>query len=70
MHQKITSYAIIERVSSREKPSRMFHCINTWAGGMRDKAFTRKLIWERSLPADPGGGDPRKPGLIRLGCGR
>jgi hypothetical protein len=28
MHQKITSYAIIETVSSREKPSRMFLCIN------------------------------------------
>ena len=70
MHQKITSYAIIETVSSREKPSRMFQCINTWAGGRRDKAFTRKLIWERSLSAEPGGGNPRKRGLIRLRCGR
>jgi hypothetical protein len=70
MHQKITSYAIIETASSREKPLRMFQCINSWPGGRRDKAFTRKLIWERSLWPDPGGGNPRKRDLIRLRCGR
>jgi hypothetical protein len=70
MHQKLTSYAIIETVSSREKPSRMFQCISTWPGGRRDEALTRKLIRERILLADQGSGNPRKRDLILLRCGR
>ena len=38
----------------------MFQCINTWAGGRRDKAFTRKLIWELELVGGSGWRQPKE----------
>jgi hypothetical protein len=48
MPGKITYYAIIDGLSSRERPAGVLRRIYTEDGGRRDEAFTRKLMWERS----------------------
>ena len=47
MPDKVTYYAILNDLSSREQPSGVFRRTYTDDGRL-DEAFTRKLIWERS----------------------
>ena len=48
MPDKVTYYAIVNDLSSREQPSGVFRRTYPEDGGKRDEAFTRNLIWERS----------------------
>ena len=48
MPDKVTYYAIIDDLSSREQPAGVFRRIYTDDGGRRDEAFTRALVWEAS----------------------
>ncbi len=48
MPDKITYYAIIDDLSSRERPAGVFRRTYFDDGGRRDEAFTRNLVWERS----------------------
>jgi hypothetical protein len=45
---RISYYAIVDDFTSRERPASVFRRTYTEAGGKRDEAFTRDLIWERS----------------------
>jgi len=48
MPDRVTYYAIVDELSSREKPAGVFRRTYFEAGGKRDEAFTRDLTWERS----------------------
>jgi len=48
MSDKVTYYAIINDLSSREQPTGVFRRTYTEDGGKLDEAFTRNLIWEFS----------------------
>ena len=48
MPDKITYYAIIESLSSRERPAGVFRRIYFETGGRRDEAFSTELVWERT----------------------
>jgi hypothetical protein len=48
MPDKVTYYAVVDDLSSREQPAGVFRRIYTQDGGRSDEAFTRKLIWEFS----------------------
>jgi len=48
MPDKITYYAIIDALSSRERPAGVFRRVYSEDGGKRDEAFTQNLVWERS----------------------
>jgi hypothetical protein len=48
MRDKVTYYAVVDDLSSREEPAGVFRRTYTEAGGKRDEAFTRNLIWEFS----------------------
>jgi hypothetical protein len=48
MSDKVIYYAVINELSNRERPAGLFRRTYTEAGGRRDEAFTRDLIWERS----------------------
>ena len=48
MPDKVTYYAIVNDLSSREQPSGVFRRIYFESGGRRDEAFTTDLMWERS----------------------
>jgi hypothetical protein len=48
MPDKVTYYAIIDGLSSRDRPSGVLRRTYTEDGGKRDEAFTRNLVWERS----------------------
>jgi len=48
MPDKVTYYAIIDGLSSRERPAGVFRRTYTQDGGKRDEAFTRNLMWEHS----------------------
>ncbi len=48
MPDKVTYYAIIDDLSSREQPAGVFRRIYTDDGGRRDEAFTRALVWRAS----------------------
>ena len=48
MPDKVTYYAVVDDLSSREQPAGVFRRTYTEDGGRRDEAFTRDLIWERS----------------------
>ena len=47
MPDKVTYYAVVNDLSSRERPAGVFRRTYTEDGGV-DEAFTRNLIWERS----------------------
>ncbi len=47
MPDKATYYAVVNDLSSRERPAGVFRRIYT-VDGRLDEAFTRNLIWERS----------------------
>ena len=48
MTDKVTYYAIVNDLSSRERPAGVFRRIYFEVGGKRDEAFTTDLKWERS----------------------
>jgi hypothetical protein len=48
MPDKITYYAVVNDLSSRERPAGVFRRTYFETGGRRDEAFTRNLVWERS----------------------
>jgi hypothetical protein len=48
MADKIIYYAIIDALSSRERPAGVFRRTYTETGGRRDEAFTRDLVWKDS----------------------
>lgn len=48
MPDKVTYYAVVDDLSSRERPAGVFRRIYTEDGGRSDEAFTRNLRWEYS----------------------
>jgi hypothetical protein len=48
MPDKVTYYAIVDDLSSREFPAGVFRRTYFQAGGKRDEAFTTDLEWARS----------------------
>ena len=48
MPDKVTYYAIVNDLSSREQPKGVFRRTYTEAGGKRDEAFTRNLAWKHT----------------------
>jgi len=48
MPDKITYYAVVDDLSSRERPAGVFRRTYFESGGKCDEAFTTDLIWERS----------------------
>ena len=49
MSDKVTYYAVVNDLSSRERPAGVFRRTYFEDGGRLDEAFTRNLIWERSV---------------------
>ena len=48
MPDRVIYYAVVNDLSSRDRPAGLFRRIYTEAGGLRDEAFTRDLVWENS----------------------
>ena len=48
MPDKVTYYAVVDDLSSRERPAGVFRRTYSEDGGSVDEAFTRNLAWERS----------------------
>jgi hypothetical protein len=48
MPDKVTYYAVVDDLSSRDEPAGVFRRIYTEDGGRLDEAFTRNLVWEFS----------------------
>ena len=48
MPDKVTYFAILNDLSSRERPTGVFRRTYTEDGGKLDEAFTRNLTWEFS----------------------
>jgi hypothetical protein len=48
MPDKVIYYAVVNDLSSRERPAGVFRRTYTQAGGLRDEAFTRNLVWKNS----------------------
>jgi hypothetical protein len=48
MPDKVTYYAVVNDLSSRERPVGVFRRTYTEDGGRSDEAFTRNLRWEYS----------------------
>ena len=48
MADKVIYYAVVNDLSSRDHPAGLFRRTYTEAGGLRDEAFTRNLIWKNS----------------------
>jgi hypothetical protein len=48
MPDKVTYYAVVNDLSSRDRPAGLFRRTYTEAGGLRDEAFTQGLIWKSS----------------------
>ena len=48
MPDKVMYYAVVNDLSSRERPAGVFRRIYTEDGGRSDEAFTRNLRWEYS----------------------
>jgi hypothetical protein len=48
MPDKITYYAIVDELSSRDQPAGVLRRIYFEAGGRRDEAFSQALAWERT----------------------
>ena len=45
MPDKVTYYAVVDDLSSRDQPAGVFRRTYTEDGGRSDEAFTRNLIW-------------------------
>ena len=48
MPNKVIYYAVVNDLSTREQPAGLFRRTFTEAGGLRDEAFTRNLVWKNS----------------------
>ena len=48
MADKVTYFAVVNDLSSRERPAGVFRRTYTEDGGRSDEAFTRNLRWEYS----------------------
>jgi hypothetical protein len=48
MPDKVIYYAVVNDLSTRERPAGLFRRTYTEAGGLRDEAFTRNLVWKNS----------------------
>ena len=48
MPDRATYYAIVDDLSSRERPAGVLRRTYLETGGRRDEAFTRDLIWKNS----------------------
>jgi hypothetical protein len=48
MPDKVIYYAVVNDLSSRDRPAGLFRRTFTEAGGLRDEAFTRDLVWKNS----------------------
>ena len=48
MSDKVTYYAVVDDLSSRDQPAGVFRRSYFESGGKRDEAFTTDLVWERS----------------------
>ena len=48
MPDKVTYYAVVDDLSSRDRPAGVFRRTYTQDGGRSDEAFTRNLVWEFS----------------------
>src|SRR5271154_2420463 len=48
MPDRVTYYAVVDDLSSRERPAGVFRRTYTEDGGRSDEAFTRNLVWEFS----------------------
>jgi hypothetical protein len=48
MPDKVTYYAVVDALSSRERPAGVFRRTYFESGGRRDEAFTRNLLWKSS----------------------
>jgi hypothetical protein len=48
MPDKVIYYAVVNELSTRERPAGLFRRTYTEAGGLRDEAFTRDLTWKPS----------------------
>jgi hypothetical protein len=48
MPDKVTYYAVVDDLSSREQPAGVFRRTYTEDGGRSDEAFTRNLVWKFS----------------------
>lgn len=46
MTDKVTFYAIIDELSSRARPAGVLRRVYFEAGGRRDEAFSRDLVWK------------------------
>ena len=52
MTDKVIYYAMVNDLSTRERPAGLFRRTYTEAGGLRDEAFTRNLVWKNSSSLD------------------
>jgi hypothetical protein len=48
MSDSVTYYAVVDDLSSRDRPAGVFRRTYTEDGGRSDEVFTRNLIWEYS----------------------
>lgn len=48
MADQITYYAIVDDLSSRERPAGVLRRVYFEIGGRRDEAFSQDLVWERT----------------------
>ena len=48
MADKVIYYAVVNNLSTRDRPAGLFRRTYTEAGGLRDEAFTRNLVWKNS----------------------
>lgn len=48
MPDKVIYYAVVNDLSSRDRPAGLFRRTFTAAGGLRDEAFTKDLVWKDS----------------------
>jgi hypothetical protein len=48
MPDKVIYYAVVNDLSSRDRPAGLFRRTFTEAGGLRDEAFTKDLLWKNS----------------------
>jgi hypothetical protein len=48
MPDKVIYYAVVNDLSSRDRPAGLFRRTYTEVGGLRDEAFTRDLVWKNS----------------------
>jgi hypothetical protein len=48
MQDKVTYYAIVDDLSSRERPAGVLRRVYLESGGRRDEAFSRDLVWKHT----------------------